>query len=1152
MVRHWRGAMGIAVALLGTSQSLAQPAPNAHPTGGVVAAGAAGISYNATTTTIDQSTPRAAINWQSFDIGSRQAVRFNQPSTNAVTLNRVVGPDPSQIAGRIDANGQIIIVNQSGVTFFQGAQVNTSGLMVTAAGIHDADFMSGSMNFNQPAAPNARVVNDGTITIANAGLAALVAPSVANSGTISAKMGHVVLAGARTATLDLFGDGLISLDVTNQVTQAPSGATALVTNTGVIRADGGTVQLTARAADGVVGRLVQSGGTIEANNGTVVLNGIGGSIVVEGQLSAAAGNIEVAPTGNVAIAATARISASGNQGGGVVAIGTTLARAKGGPAVTPTRVSANVTIAPGAVIAADATKRGDGGRIVLLSTGITSMAGSLSARGGPDGGNGGFVEVSGGLLALTGHVDTTAPRGTIGTLLLDPFDLYISDVQPAIATYTVLPGDLPTIGPTQAPDGSTVSWLSTAILNGQAADVTLSTTNDIFVATSFGTTNALNRVLFQLTLNAGRNLTIDRGFTINSSVLTLTATTGNITLGGSSGVQAGLITAGQLALLAPTSLRGMPGSAIIMTAGSGISLADSTLGAVGAVLSGLNLTTAAGGVTQSPNGAIFSNQVVSGGGVVGTFSLPSTSNAIGLVDHITVSGGDLTVVNGQNMSIGDTLSANNLFFEVARPGGVLTLGFPTRNLPVPATLTAGAGGRITLVADAYINTIAGSTLTTSGGAVELAPYSPANTSLFGSTGLVVSPAFLAIIQTNGGTLDLGGFTNVLIGATTPSASAASVTIDGAANLTGIATTLRLDATGAITQPGGSIVVGNVIANGGSVTLTNAGNAFTSASGSAAGAFSLTDGSALALGNVAAGSAETILAPVLTIPGTQQAPLLSLTATKGGITGTGSLVVGTLTGSSVGATQLIGANQLATLGNFSASGFALADGTNLTIAGTLTAPTISIQAPTSQVVLGDGASIVTAGMVRPPGPIQPSFQPSNGALGATIAAASFVQVGVSSVVGIGGRPATLQIATAGNIRFDSTGGLSATGTSLILGLPRGTATGNVFVKALDVLFGTPGSANLFGTIDGISGGIAAASGHIRPNINVAYLFNNCVIGSTVCSNPALIGSPPFLPGTPSSFVPLPTLVPLGFLMLPEQPGDLVDPDVVPPNISFVDY
>ena len=95
----------------------AQPAPNARPTGGTVVAGAAAISQTSSNTRIDQSTQRAAVNWKNFDVGHQQSVTFHQPTSNSVTLNRVTGPDPSQIAGRIDANGQIVLVNQSGVTF---------------------------------------------------------------------------------------------------------------------------------------------------------------------------------------------------------------------------------------------------------------------------------------------------------------------------------------------------------------------------------------------------------------------------------------------------------------------------------------------------------------------------------------------------------------------------------------------------------------------------------------------------------------------------------------------------------------------------------------------------------------------------------------------------------------------------------------------------------------------------------------------------------------------------------------------------------------------------------------------------------------------------------------------------------------------------
>jgi filamentous hemagglutinin family protein len=434
-------ALQATVMLVLAQPASAQPAPNARPLGGSVVGGAATISRTPNNTAINQSSQRAAIDWKSFDVGSQQRVTFNQPSSTAATLNRVTGPDPSRIAGRIDANGQVVLLNQSGVVFYKGAQVNTNGLVVSAIGMSNQSVKgfldTGKLALDQAGNPNARIDNQGTITIRQAGLAALVAPQVANSGVINAKLGHVVLAGAKTATLDLYGDGLLSLDVTNQVTQAPANkdgttATALVTNTGVIVADGGTVQLTARAADGIVQNLVRAGGKIRAatmgdQTGSVALNGVGGSVVVEGQLSApgsapgtTGGNIEVVSNRNVTVASGARINASGKAGGGVVAIGTTLARAKGGPSVIPTMTAANTFIQAGARIRADATSAGNGGNVTVLATSATTMAGAITAKGGPQGGNGGFVEISGKQLALSGQVDVSAPKGTIATIMLDP------------------------------------------------------------------------------------------------------------------------------------------------------------------------------------------------------------------------------------------------------------------------------------------------------------------------------------------------------------------------------------------------------------------------------------------------------------------------------------------------------------------------------------------------------------------------------------------------------------------------------------------------------------------------------------------------------------------------------------------------------------
>src|ERR1700722_977329 len=201
VVRRRRPALLVSTALCATVTMVvslpaaAQPAANARPTGGVVVGGSASISSTPNQTTITQSTQRGAINWQTFNVGSQQSVDFVQPSSSAVTLNKVVTANPSQIAGRIDANGQIIIENQSGGIFYKGAIVNTAGLMVTAAGSGNAAVQAfingGQLALDQAANPNAAIVNQGQITVKQAGLAALVAPQVVNSGVITAQLGTV-------------------------------------------------------------------------------------------------------------------------------------------------------------------------------------------------------------------------------------------------------------------------------------------------------------------------------------------------------------------------------------------------------------------------------------------------------------------------------------------------------------------------------------------------------------------------------------------------------------------------------------------------------------------------------------------------------------------------------------------------------------------------------------------------------------------------------------------------------------------------------------------------------------------------------------------------------------------------------------------------
>jgi filamentous hemagglutinin family protein len=435
-LNHWGMTLCATMVGLSTVMSLAQPAPNARPTGGSVVAGQASISMSPGVVNITSTTLQAVINWQSFDIGSRQQVVFTGPSADAVILNRVTGPDPSQIAGTLSSNGQVYLANASGVTYYKGAELEVDGLVATSAGISNQNFINNRLLFDQPGNPAAKVENRGEISVSTGGALAFVAPIVANSGVIRVPRGSVVLGSARTFTLDPNSD-LLSLNVSDQLTSAiPSDP---VVNTGVIRARGGSVQLTARAVDSLVGPI-RVGGVIRAKTantqlGAIVVSSIGVGAIVEGTLDASGekgsdlgGNVQVLSNGSAELGATSLVDVSGEAGGGTVAIGTTLARAKGGPGTASTVTSNTVILDQGAQITADALAAGNGGRVVVLATTTTNMMGSISARGGDPSGNGGFVEISGANLGLNGTVDVGAQFGPPGIILLDPYDFTI--IQP--------------------------------------------------------------------------------------------------------------------------------------------------------------------------------------------------------------------------------------------------------------------------------------------------------------------------------------------------------------------------------------------------------------------------------------------------------------------------------------------------------------------------------------------------------------------------------------------------------------------------------------------------------------------------------------------------------------------------------------------------
>lgn len=253
--------------------------------------------------TVDQASQRAILDWKSFNISSDAEVRFNQPNSTASVLNRIYGADPSVIQGKLTANGQVLLINQNGILFDRGAQVNVQSLVASTLNVSNARFNSGSLTtggLTTPAfeggyddAGNTLLARPdgsrpGAIQIGTSGLAAsaapaihaasggsviLVAPHIDNTaGLITAPDGQVILAAGSKAYLALPDDNDPALRGFRVEIDAAGGSdvnvSSLIRNAGSISADRGNVTLAGLAIN-QEGRV--SANTAIQSNGTVFL-----------------------------------------------------------------------------------------------------------------------------------------------------------------------------------------------------------------------------------------------------------------------------------------------------------------------------------------------------------------------------------------------------------------------------------------------------------------------------------------------------------------------------------------------------------------------------------------------------------------------------------------------------------------------------------------------------------------------------------------------------------------------------------------------------------------------------------------------------------------------------------------------------------------
>jgi hypothetical protein len=290
--------------------------------------------------------------------------------------------------------------------------------------------------------------------------AAVTTEDVAVGGALRIEAHGITVGGAlRGSAVELAGSGLVAVEAKGRLDaqQAGSGGSIEVTaavfvNSGQVQADGPSGgQVAVRAGNvlnagrlsadgsgpGGAVRLAFTGSYIDTTAALTSASGgaagRGGAVTLDGgatgrlfssgsqrAVGAVGGSVDL--LGREVELVGARVDASGGLGGGSVRVGGDFQG--GNPGVANAQ---SVAVAAATTIRADALRGGGGGRVIVWSDQDTAFAGVASARGGPAGGPGGFLEVSGkGGLSYGGRADAGAAAGKAGTLLLDPKDLIIS------------------------------------------------------------------------------------------------------------------------------------------------------------------------------------------------------------------------------------------------------------------------------------------------------------------------------------------------------------------------------------------------------------------------------------------------------------------------------------------------------------------------------------------------------------------------------------------------------------------------------------------------------------------------------------------------------------------------------------------------------
>ncbi|MCU0544108.1 MAG: CHAT domain-containing protein [Oscillatoriaceae cyanobacterium Prado104] len=382
-----------------------------------------------------------------FNLNAGDTANFISNPTVQNILGRVVGGDASLINGLIQVSGgnaNLFLINPAGIIFGNNARLDVSGsfLAATASGIgfdnrwfsstgtNDYASLVGSPNVFAFGPQPGSIVNAGELAVNSGENLTLLGGTVISTGELSAPGGQITVAAVPGEHLVRLSQNGLLLNLEVSPSRQQSGDATLPFSpltlprllagagvehaTGITANDRGELVLTGdRTVDGTI-PIAPATAIVSGTARVSATAGTGGTVNVLGDKVGLVGS---------------RIEANGPDGGGTVRVGGDYRGAGTVPNASVTYVDGTSTIA------ADATKEGNGGNVVIWADNTAAFLGSISARGvsaaaNSGGGTGGFVEVSGKQsLIFSGTVDTSGTNG-LGTLLIDPENILITDSEP--------------------------------------------------------------------------------------------------------------------------------------------------------------------------------------------------------------------------------------------------------------------------------------------------------------------------------------------------------------------------------------------------------------------------------------------------------------------------------------------------------------------------------------------------------------------------------------------------------------------------------------------------------------------------------------------------------------------------------------------------